>query len=457
MEDDTEAGKYPPTGVEAEPAQAPPAPSIPVRPSILHFVIGNLLLLTLLILYAFDMLPGRQVIFFAWVIGLVGTGTSVANESTLEHRYTTPRFTELRPFYHDDESALKQAREDFQAWSTKARTTVIAAFPGFLITLVFLYYFFIDANEYLGEWILPLRIAGAFMLAVFGWFGVFLIWGFATFTPRPIHDYLALRREEEQASRLPAEDRNDIHIITQITNLESLHRRVDTYTLESALLSALSFSSFLSIVLAERDYLDDLEGLFMDPLSWEPLPTVLGISGVTYPYPPTGYINDNMVGMISLALLLCAATFLGVLVARLRFNDGYRDADCLLRTAERLNDKEDKAIEANQVERLEIYSNAIENMLYRSQELQTALTITLLTMRISRNAGILFFSVALILCGLFFNDTIAVLITILFVGAFLLGYADRIVRNLLRKRVFNTGFIRILFQFKRRNRGSPVP
>src|SRR5262249_20129365 len=150
--------------------------------------------------------------------------------------------------------------------------------------------------------------------------------------------------QTEAEKKLAERDPNDIIIIGQLASLNSQNRRVESYTLESALLSALSFSSFLAIIVSDPQAKDALASVFSPTVTAYVLPRIPFIEGVgSVSLPAPNYISDNKIGLICLALLLCATTFLAVLVARLQFYDRYRDAETVLKAAETFEKKEEDA------------------------------------------------------------------------------------------------------------------
>jgi hypothetical protein len=353
--------------------------------------------------------------------------------------------------YVSEEKALSLIDEEYKSNIDEQPAIATVAVPTFFLTLPVIYYVFLDVDIYLREWSLLLRWPAATIMASFAWLIFFFLWFLSNLSPaRTRIDYVSLRSAEEGVTDLEVEDQNDIHIICQIANLDSLHRKIETYTLESALLSALSFSSFLSIALSERNYDKELRTLFPPPFETRASPWPFSVPGVgtidQFSVPSATYLNTHIVALIAIALLLCATTFLGVLVARLRFNDGYRDADSALKAADRLNERENSAYELGLTDKAGIYATVIDNMLQKAEELERGLSITVMQMRWSRNAGIFFFIVALILCGLFFNGWVAALVASVFVVAVLFGSIDRLTRSELRRRIFDQGGVSSLLR-----------
>ena len=260
----------------------------------------------------------------------------------------------------------------------------------------------------------------------------------------------------EQA-RLPVTDQHHIDIIRQDADLLSKFRRVETYTLESALLSALSFSSFLSIVLSERKFLEKLPDMFN--VNYSCLSTDGSIVSNVMPFHEVcapkifsyQYIVENLTSLICLSLLICATMFLGVLVARLRFNEGYRDAESALRAAEKIKDKEEEAMKNDDEDKSVRYGVHLANFFDAAEKLEKELEMNVRFMRLSRDAGILFFIFALVLCGLYFHPIVSIALITIFLFSAVFGIVERTLRRLRSKSVIRGAISRIRERHPRNN------
>jgi hypothetical protein len=430
-------------GTNDDRVAVPPAPIVPTSVALPSLIAGNLMFVLLLIALARDLLPNWLVLVLGVAVTAIGASIEGRNSERLRNDFSDQRFAEIRPYFADEESARAQTGEDLKSSLDLQPMHGVIAIPAFLATFLVPVLIFVEVDQaqsdlfWLLRWVLALGLATVF------WFVFGAIWAFANMTPAATHmDFASLRGETAEIQALGPEDQNDIHIIREMANLQSLHRRIDTYTLESALLSALSFSSFLSIAVSERDYDAQLGSLFSpEMVRFELENMTLPLVGTVdhFIHPSAQYVDGHIVAWIALSLLLCATTFLGVLVARLRFNDGYRDAESALKAAERLNERQDLAIERDLPDKVAAYSQAIDELLKQAVELQAGLSYTVMHMRWSRDAGILFFVVTLVLCGLFFNGWVAGLIVAVFAVAVLFGSIDRQTRGQLRARVFGRG------------------
>lgn len=453
--------------------QLPPiAFPVRIRTSLAHYVLGNAGMIALLYVLATDELgiwwcAGIATVFAVALTLLSGHRTARNNE-----RYLKQRLEELKPALGDGESAHLLAHQDQSSALRASPLNPIFALPGLVVAVWIAVITFNTAETALDDFYWAVRLPAAFAAGGAFFLVLLVLWASVNYTPAYSRFQLSRLREEhdeakdqqEVAMRLSAEDHNDIQIINQQAHLDSLHRRVETYTLESALLSALSFSSFLTIAMAESDsdqgfFLDQLRALATASLDWRTQPFKLPLPGDIVidkvPVLPPGFLETHNVALIALALLLCATTFLGVLVARLRFNDGYREADSVLKAANKLNDKQEKALHGGDDGRHDIYGKAIGSMLEKSAQLQRGLDLMLTYMRLSRSAGILFFILALGLCGLLFNWMVTVAILMVMGCAWVVGYVDTLVRGIRRRDVFNQRGVGMLLKpFRRKKPAS---
>jgi len=448
---------------------APVAFPVKIRTSLAHYVLGNIGMGALLYAVATDALSiwlcaAIAVVFAVGLTLLSGHRTARNNE-----RYLRQRLTELTPALGTGESARLLAHQDLSSALRVSPLNPIFALPGLVVAVSIAVITFNMAETALDDFYWAVRLPLSFVAAVAHFLALLVLWASVNYTPaysrfnlarlRKEHD--AANDQQEVATRLSAEDHNDIQIINQQAHLDSLHRRVETYTLESALLSALSFSSFLTIAMAESDsdegnFIHQLGKLATASLDWREQPFELPLPGNIMidkvPVLPPGFLEAHNVALIALALLLCATTFLGVLVARLRFNDGYREADSVLKAASRLNDKQELAQRGGDGSRHDTYGKAIAAMLEKSAQLQRGLDLMLTYMRLSRSAGILFFILALGLCGLLFNWMVTVAIFVVMGCAWIVGYVDTLVRSIRRRDVFNQRGVGMLLKPFRRDR-----
>ena len=448
---------------------APVAFPVKIRTSLAHYVLGNIGMAALLYALVRNQLSIWWCVAIVTVFAVALTLLSGHRMARNSERYLRQRLAELQPMLGEGESAQMLAKQDQSSALRVSPLNPIFALPGLVCAVWIAVITFNVAETALDNFYWAVRLPAAFVAAVAHFMVLLVLWASVNYTPAYARFNLAKLRKEhdeandqqEVATRLSAEDHNDIQIINQQAHLDSLHRRVETYTLESALLSALSFSSFLTIAMAESNrvegnFIDQLGKLATASLEWRDQPFELPLPGNIMidkvPVLPPGFLEAHNVALIALALLLCATTFLGVLVARLRFNDGYREADSVLKAANKLNDKQEKVVRGGDASRHDTYAKAIATMLEKSAQLQRGLDLMLTYMRLSRSAGILFFIIALGLCGLLFSWIVMVAIFVVMGCAWVVGYIDTLVRSIRRRDVFNERGVGMLLKPFRRKK-----
>jgi hypothetical protein len=437
------------TLAEAGP-QLPPAPIIKTRPSLPHLVFGNILLAGIVVAGLTDWAPWWVLLSATFALDIVLHRRLEKRNDALKAKFTEPRLRQIQSALPDRISAGRQVEKEALTSIDLLPSIFAVAVPTIFLTFTVAVAVFIDINAALASWHWLLRWSTAAFGGFVGWISVGMVWTVANQTPVLAGD-VEPRGGETPADNLLPQDRNDIQIITQIANLQSLNRRIDTYTLEGALLSALSFSSFISIVLSDRNYLSALHELTGAALARDHAFSASYLEGIgRAPSATLAFAAGHLMALIGLMLLLCATTFLGVLVARLRFNDGFRDAESLLNVAERLNEKEDEALRANSLADAHVYSSHISSMLDKAEKLESGLSMTVNYMRFSRNLGIFFFIAALVLCGFFFDTIVAAMIATIFAATVIIGYFDRFKRGILRKEIFGHGILSSLSKTVRR-------
>jgi hypothetical protein len=420
---------------EPQIAGLPPMLEVRTRTSIPHLVIGNAVLTAVVVASFLDGLSWWYIVgtIAVAVVALLGTDKS----TELTGRYKRARLAELSSHFLNEASAEAQVRRELPKGINTAPTVDSVALPMVVLTLVFAGKILLDVYAALNAYPAIVQWFAAIVMAAIGWLGSALLWAGANMVAAKVPDQ-AFERQAAPSEALATSDTNDMQIIRQTVHLESLGKRIDTYTLEGALLSALSFSSFISLLFSDKDYKPSLRGLLSE--------LGKGVGGAdpvqTCGASPTQFAAiwnqacTHLVPLIGLSMLVCATTFLGVLVARLRFNEGYRDAESCLKIAAKFNEKEEQAIEREDEAKAAIYADAIDRSLKSAEESERGLSMTVLHMRLSRNLGIVAFMITLALCGLFFAPAVTMIVGGFFMVAALLGYVDRLARHLRRQELF---------------------
>lgn len=223
---------------------------------------------------------------------------------------------------------------------------------------------------------------------------------------------------------LRPEDRNDIDIAGLGVALQALMRRAEAYTIESTLLSALSFSAFVGIAFSDIGPIESsswLKGAFAHP---DCSPTTFAAASsclVRVSQESSGHIMY----MVSATLLLTSVLFLAALVIRFRFNEAYKYAEEILCIAKILNDKESETPESDRG----VITREIDKTLGRAQLGLDDLRPLGNAMKNFRNAGILFFVVSITLCGLYFHWVASVVLCGVVLSAYVVTYVDHFRRN----------------------------
>ena len=415
------------------------APNVYTRPSLLHLVFGNALLLGLLYAFYIDTVPNWLIVIAGLLLFFLGAYIDGERVERFKKKYYDMRGPEVAEHFPDE-----TARREFCVTELRQRADLspsysLIALPLLPLALSSVYFVFVDVNMFLRDWFWLLRWAVAALAALPTLIVFFCVWAEANL----VLGWGRIDGENRGEDNIAPDEVNDVQIIRQLASLTNLQRRIEAYQNEGALLSALSFASFLAIVTQAQGMPGRLADLALPRWeSWHlPEAVDLPLLGKIEALPslPIGYVQENLLPLICLSLLFCATTFLGVLVARLRFNEGFRDAESCVKTAERFNVLEDGAIARQDAAACRRYAQEISRNLTRATRLEAGLALTITHMRLSRDSGIVFFIVTLVLCGLFFNSMIASFIALLFISAMALGYIDRVLRKLLRKDIFGRG------------------
>lgn len=416
----------------------PPPPSYPARTNVALALFCNAALCgAVWLMYAAE-LPNLLVILGSFFLAMMVLAENMRAEELRSDAFRVERYKELVAYFTDQKQLDAQVAADLKRHMKDGPEPSNWALCGLLLVLAGVVLVIVETYAVLHEVFWLFRVPFMIISGVITFGVLFMLWATSLSTiRRETIDYHTARREQED--HLPAEDLNDIQVIRQLTDLANLNRRIEAYTLESALLSALSFSSFLGIVTQMPDIQQALARLappHLLDLAGPPifqLPVVGNVYG-RLAFSPN-YLSENMIALIAFWLLLCAVTFLGVLVGRLRFNEGFRDAESCLKSAERLNELEDRAAEQGLEDKRQIYAAEVGRMLGRAEQMEEGLNLTVRHMRLSRDLGILFFVITLIQCGLIFGPYVSVGITLIFVAVSVVGLIDNYSRRFLRERV----------------------
>ncbi len=138
---------------------------------------------------------------------------------------------------------------------------------------------------------------------------------------------------------LHIEDRNDIDIAGLGVALQAVMRRAEAYTIESTLLSGLSFSAFIGIAFSDGGPIENASWIrqAISTMSCAKQET-LGLSYCVYNVAPL--VVGHEMFIVAGLMLICAMLFMSAIIIRFRFNEAFRHTEEILAIAKVLNDKE---------------------------------------------------------------------------------------------------------------------
>jgi len=268
----------------------------------------------------------------------------------------------------------------------------------------------------------------------------FLVYGLYVFV---INSNSIQAKIKENATAAPVQlpvdewiDENDLEIVRLETDKISLSQRVDTYTLESTLFGALSFSAFVTIIASDkpvlagvRELIADFSQCAHDILQFEFRHLWQPIAGMA--------TETTLIAAIALETLICSMFFLSVIVSRLRFNDVLKRVDYAVRIASSYNDKEEEVYnlileghdESKVSNRLQVLKDRISNAVYHAEESFKDLRPIVNYMWVFRNLGLVSFLLILVTGALWVSPMLAILFTSLSVLAYVYSALDSWIRT----------------------------
>ncbi|WP_332641181.1 hypothetical protein [Brevundimonas sp.] len=233
-----------------------------------------------------------------------------------------------------------------------------------------------------------------------------------------------LRPATPVLASIPASDRNDIDIAGLSVVLQALMRRAETYTIESTLLSALSFSAFVGIAFSDQGPIENSSWMQQinqadscDGLRWS---VISDCAASVFQIVP-----DHIMYIVSGTLLLTSVFFISTLVIRFRFNEAYKYTEEILSIAQILNEKENSARGVAKRQLTDEISRLLEKSHSGLDDLRPLGT----SMKNFRNIGIGFFVTSVSLCGLYFHWSVSLLLLGVVVVAYIVTYLDSFRRH----------------------------
>ena len=268
----------------------------------------------------------------------------------------------------------------------------------------------------------------------------FLVYGFYIFAIYISSVQTTIKEDEAPA---PIElsvdewiDENDLEIVRLETDKISLTQRVDTYTLESTLFGALSFSGFVTIIASDKAVLIGVRELITNLTQIGRM--ILQFDFTHFGQPIAGMGTEMaLIAGIAVETLICSMFFLSVIVSRLRFNDVLKRVDYAVRIASSYNDKEEEVYnfvlqghdESKVRNRLQALKDKISVAVYHAEESFRDLRPIVNYMRVFRNLGLISFLLILITGALWVSPILAVLFTSLAILAFVYSALDTVIRT----------------------------
>jgi hypothetical protein len=226
---------------------------------------------------------------------------------------------------------------------------------------------------------------------------------------------------------LPEDENNDLEIGRLKISMQVTIRRVEAYTIESTLLSALAISAFVAICYGSSQTIDASGWLIHEQTE-----CATWMANLCVPSIDLSDLSKHRTYLICVFMLACSTFFMAVLVTRLRFNDGAKDVEEIIGALDLLNEIENRVDR----EKAKSYTAEIASLLQRASDGMRSLRPTLAFMRIFRDLGITSFVAAAASCGLILGPEVSMGVMLVFLAAFTFSYADRIRHN--------TSFLRLV-------------
>jgi hypothetical protein len=153
--------------------------------------------------------------------------------------------------------------------------------------------------------------------------------------------------KEGQASDYDKEknevDRNDIRLINLEVAVNGFSQRIDTYTIESALLGALAFSCFLTILGVDPQLPADAKLLTFEIKELFTMLLKFDIAGIQNLFEGFKfYTVANILSVLAFEALVCALLYLMVIVKRIHFYNNLDNVQKNIQIAKSYNQKEEE-------------------------------------------------------------------------------------------------------------------
>jgi hypothetical protein len=133
------------------------------------------------------------------------------------------------------------------------------------------------------------------------------------------------------------DDENDRSLTRLQSQIASLERKVDSYTVESTLIGALAFSSFVTIASSDKVTIQDVYTFLRSCTVAQGIHFFRARQNLLAPVGT----EKTLLIVIAMSAILCSMFFIAVIVARLRFNDLIGETKYFSEMAAKFNEKED--------------------------------------------------------------------------------------------------------------------
>jgi hypothetical protein len=241
-------------------------------------------------------------------------------------------------------------------------------------------------------------------------------------------------------------DENDRLLTKLQTKLADLSRKVESYTIESTLIGAISFSAFVTIAAAEKVKMVDVQALVNQLIL---VLRTLGSAQNAAARAQLSHTPTETTVLISAAFtaLVCSMFFMVVIAARLRFNSLIGPVSFSTEMAANFNQKEEEIYshinihetnaDSNTIkvheERLLQLRDRINNYLNQARAGVDQIDPVIRYMTISRAFGLVSFLITLVISALWFAPLLSGLFTLLAVITFVYPWLDALRDGKLRK------------------------
>ncbi|MBL8179736.1 MAG: hypothetical protein JNK48_33970 [Bryobacterales bacterium] len=272
----------------------------------------------------------------------------------------------------------------------------------------------------------------------------------------------ALENVAQDAPDLVAVDVNDQVILRLESEIQSQVRRVDGFTLEGALIGALAFGAFVTIVASDAVALESLRHVHDDLLR-------IGVCSLSLDVQCGSTAGndlvqkDRLLSLVSILALFSSVFFLSVIVARIRFTALLAPAEYFVKLSSSLNGKEEHfkdllaggtAAEQTVKARLAELGQDIDASLHHARTALALISPVVTYMAVFRNLGVLAFMAALIVSALWISIHLALMFLLICSVAYFYPQLDEMTRKATKRNHYFSKLAEVMHHIAPR-RASP--